>query len=103
MDGLAYLKVDTISNDQCSELLSDKSVNNGTLCTYAPKFEGSYGFGVCGNDVGGSLVFDYTLIGIISRNTAEFSSGMAHRYTRISEYLNWIEENTDIGAVEKFT
>lgn len=61
---------------------------NATLCAYS----GQIGSGVCNGDSGDPLVFNNTLIGIVSWSTTPCAIGQPDGYVRISEYVDWIEQ-----------
>ncbi|KAJ8916283.1 hypothetical protein NQ315_016424 [Exocentrus adspersus] len=78
-----------ISNQQCKQAFS--IVIDSEICTL-----GSSGQGTCHGDSGGPLIVDNIQIGIASYTTDGCLSGYPSAYTRISSYLDWLEENTGL-------
>lgn len=80
-----------MSNDDCRAKHHETAPIHdfSTLCA----FSGEEGTGVCSGDSGGPLVHKNELIGITSWARL-CALGVPDGFTRVSEYIDWIEENT---------
>lgn len=61
-----------------------------TLCTYKRS-----GLGSCFGDSGGPLVTNRTLVGLVSWGVP-CARGKPDMFTRVSEYADWVAENTGV-------
>lgn len=81
----------TLDNADCRKRFNDPSApihDFSTICA----FSGAYGTGVCSGDSGGPLVYNNELIGITS--WAQLCAlGLPDGFTRVSEYVPWIEKH----------
>ena len=84
---LMYVKTTTIRNEEC--FYYGEPVSRSKICTTALP-----GHGVCHGDSGGPLAVNGKLVGIASHLTVVSICGIGHpgAYTRVSEYIKWIEE-----------
>lgn len=92
---LHYIKVQTISNAECSEehkLQTNFKVDDNKICTSTIA-----GYGVCHADSGGPLVLYGQLIGLLSWGVP-CSRGKPDVFERVSEYVDWIEQMTGVVA-----
>lgn len=55
--------------------------------------------GVCNGDSGGALVSEGLQVGITSFNYQSCEAGKPSVFTRISEFTQWIQENSDVVIV----
>lgn len=96
---LRFVNLPVISNEKCLKKLkkgSDKlSLQSTGICTYAKRGSENFGNSPNEGDSGGPLVIDNQLVGIIS--WAKLFSGIS-AFMRLSEYTQWIEEQTGIKA-----
>lgn len=95
---LQFLNVYTVDTDECRARHESTSqmhayVQNTTLCTFRKT-----GNGACHGDTGGPLAAGGKLIGLVSWG-APCALGLPDGFTRVSSYLNWIEEHTGITPV----
>lgn len=96
---LLFAETRVISNDECVERHIAKgqsstiaySIHHSTLCT----FDETSGFYLA--DSGGPVVFNNQLCGIISWGSSVREK--PDQSTRISEYIEWIEEISGVHAV----
>jgi trypsin len=88
----ADLKI--VSNDECSKLLG--AFNPSYKICAAPVHQGD---SACQGDSGGPLISRNTLIGIVSYG-AENCDGPVSVYTRISKYVNWINQHRGKGSTK---
>ena len=88
---------EVISNDACAEYFGS-SIFGGNICIETAEGHG----GVCHGDSGGPLNLPvggnvYKQIGIASFvSGAGCTVGSPHVYARVTEYLDWIGEHTEI-------
>ncbi|XP_039283257.1 chymotrypsin BII isoform X2 [Nilaparvata lugens] len=92
---LQKLQVEIIDNKECTEQIKEK-IGNGIVCARPPALEGT-----CFGDSGGPLTVEdvenvSTLVGIVSFGVTGCAviPAFPDLYTRISEYVNWIDVNT---------
>lgn len=87
---LLYITVKTVSNKECFPLIPEiyqTFFNENNLCTLPPQ-----GLGSCAGDSGGPLVnLSGELIGLVSWGTPDCGVGNTDQYTRVGNYLDWIE------------
>lgn len=94
-DHLKFVQVYTLSNDECRENHSEEQaelIYDGALCTLLAEGEGA-----CFGDSGGPLTTQGQLIGLVSWGVP-CAVGRPDQFTRISAFLDWIQENTGITA-----
>lgn len=77
----------TISVDLCQRYPQYQIVSENQICTTTERREGA-----CHGDSGGPLVFNNQQIGIVSWGYP-CAAGYPDVHTRISSYLDWINEN----------
>ncbi|KAJ3659997.1 hypothetical protein Zmor_011655 [Zophobas morio] len=87
---LKYFDAKVIKNTDCKKSFFPYIDTTG-ICT-----SGDEGVGVCTGDVGGPLVADYKLIGVSSFWAILCIPGYPSGYTRVSSYIDWILENSDV-------
>lgn len=94
---LQYLNVTTISNDECLHRHVGNhqraGVYKGTLCALSKGRRGA-----CNGDRGSALVSNNQVIGVVSW-FVECGRGYPDGYTRISEFLPWIQQVADVFPV----
>lgn len=87
-DMLQRIQVDTISNDECREQLTDSAARNifdSSICTATVA-----GQGTCHGDSGGALLLGDTVVGISSWNLP-CGLGRPDVFVRVSNYVPWIQ------------
>lgn len=92
-----FLDLVTLSQLDCqSRMTGDFSqlITNETLCAYSNE----RGRGMCYGDSGGPLVADNRLIGLVSW-CVSYAEGRPDVFTRISSYVEWINEHTGLTAI----
>ncbi|KAJ3659999.1 hypothetical protein Zmor_011657 [Zophobas morio] len=90
-DVLNYVEVKVITNRDC-HFQDGESVVDSMLCTSGLNHRST-----CIGDNGGPLVVDGVFIGIIFYHPELCGDSEAPSiYTRITSFLNWIEENSDV-------
>ncbi|KAG5682207.1 hypothetical protein PVAND_011573 [Polypedilum vanderplanki] len=77
----------TITNQECNE--RGQNVGPREICTMS-----RFGVGACGGDSGGPLTCNDALAGIVSYGSRICAMGVPDVYTRASEYIDFIEENS---------
>ncbi|KAK5649684.1 hypothetical protein RI129_000713 [Pyrocoelia pectoralis] len=85
-DELQQINLKTVTNTECSTMLSDPTIDETQICTLTKSGEGA-----CKGDSGGPLVADKQ-IGIVSFGHP-CAIGYPDVYTRVSAYKDWIEQN----------
>ncbi|XP_044732865.1 chymotrypsin BI-like [Chrysoperla carnea] len=94
---LKYAENRILTNEYCGELLFGREVPKTQVCQ-----SGKNGNSACNGDSGGPLTITEkdnvkTQVGITSYGTIlGCSIGLPTSYTRVSEYLDFIAENTDV-------
>lgn len=91
-NALQFLHFKTITNEECLELIPEEdkhSVHKGSLCIT----QLGQGRGICSGDSGGPLTVNDELVGVASWVSSYCGSDDPDVYTRVSDYLNWIEEH----------
>ncbi|RZC40994.1 Trypsin domain containing protein, partial [Asbolus verrucosus] len=89
---LMYAKLTALSFDDCTRLseggmfIVDRGP--GQVCALAGE-----GVSPCHGDSGGPLIFNGTLVGIVSYGVQPCANGYPDVYTRVSYYIDWINEN----------
>ncbi|KAJ8916286.1 hypothetical protein NQ315_016427 [Exocentrus adspersus] len=86
---LQEVNITVISNQQCKQVYD--IVIDSQICT-----QGTAGEGACQGDSGGPLVVGNTQVGIVSYGAGGCPPGYPSAYTRITSYLDWLEENTGL-------
>lgn len=85
---MKYLNVETLTNEDCKIFFPNTIFNSDTfLCANALREKDD---GLNNDDPGAPLVFNNTLIGIGSFRAMK--SDAPDGYTRISDYVDWIQE-----------
>lgn len=86
-----------MENEQCRETEgNDEWVHNSTVCTFRPA-----GRGTCHGDSGGPLIAGGELVGIASWVQLPCGSPFPDGFTRVSSFIDWIEEVTELGIVDE--
>ncbi|CAD7093259.1 unnamed protein product [Hermetia illucens] len=92
-NGLRTINLKTLSNDECRRV--GYNVTNAEICT-------SSGFmkGACMGDSGGPLVnaARTLVIGVVSYGSRICGIGLPEVYTRVSEFVSWIEEQINVTS-----
>lgn len=78
-----------MANSQCKQIFN--IVIDSQLC-----ISGVGGVGSCRGDSGGPLVYDNVQIGIVSYGVRNCLPGYPSAFTRITSYLDWLEEKTGL-------
>lgn len=89
---LQYAIVKVISNDECKQTYGSLTISSKNICTATPN-----GTSTCSGDSGGPMVYEGTQIGVTSfvhRDGCQ--SGAPAGFVRVTSYLTWIKENTDL-------
>ena len=85
-DRLMFLELKTLKNDECK--WQGETVTPTKICAMALPVQG-----VCFGDSGGPMTVNGQLVGIVSHLTVPgCGNGAPDAYTRVSEYIGWIEE-----------
>ncbi|KAL1501976.1 hypothetical protein ABEB36_007194 [Hypothenemus hampei] len=96
-DILRYVKSNILSNEQCKSIDSDYDaiINSGHLC-----LSGDNTKGICTGDSGGPLVVEsngqLVQVGVTSFNYKSCVVGKPSVFARVTEYLQWIQQNSDV-------
>ncbi|XP_034940686.1 trypsin-1-like [Chelonus insularis] len=90
-DVLQKAEIETAEHNYCKQVYKNIALNiyQTHLCAYDP-VEST---GSCHGDSGGPLVVDEKLVGLVSWANGCASTKYPTVYTRVTEYLDWIEEN----------
>ncbi|XP_067645929.1 brachyurin-like [Eurosta solidaginis] len=95
-DILKFADFKVISNSACANVYVIDSIYSGKLCTATPN-----GTATCTGDSGGPLVLASSKmqIGISSFGAADGCEvGLPDAYTRVSFYLDWIQQKTGLNV-----
>lgn len=84
-NNLQKVSLSVISNSQCSSYMNN--IYSTSICA-----SGGNGKGVCNGDSGGPLTAGGKLIGLVSWGRP-CAVGYPDVYTRVSEYISWINQN----------
>lgn len=92
---LRYVKTEIITNTACTNFFPDV-IRPTHVCA-----SGVGGKSACNGDSGGPLTVEYEgqtrLVGLVQFGKAfGCSIGFPHVYTRVTEFLDWIENNTNV-------
>ncbi|XP_027226076.2 uncharacterized protein [Penaeus vannamei] len=91
---LQKVAVDYISNAWCTQLYNDRfDITDNMVCTYTPKKD------ACQGDSGGPLIARaadgrWVLTGVVSFGDECAKKDSPGVFTRVPNYISWIEENT---------
>ncbi|KAG5667513.1 hypothetical protein PVAND_015492 [Polypedilum vanderplanki] len=77
----------SLTNEECNQ--RGHSVGNKEICAY------KFSKGACNGDSGGPLQCNNVLVGIVSYGTAICGLTVPDVYTRASEFVDWINENSN--------
>lgn len=84
-----------ISNPKCIKYHGTDLVKASILCAQGLKGEG---YNICTGDSGGPLVVEHdgkkVLVGVVSSSPSRCASERPSTFTRVSEFLKWIQDNT---------
>lgn len=84
---LKFIELSSIPMDECRAAMLPDKLFNTQFCTY-----NKYGEGACKGDSGGPLVYLGQLAGIVSWGQP-CAVGKPDIFTKVSSYLEWIQEN----------
>ncbi|XP_044268679.1 chymotrypsin-1-like [Tribolium madens] len=91
---LQFLNLKTVTYEHCKSVWSTETIVQSEICTLTQTGEGA-----CHGDSGGPLVEEIgervKLIGLVSWG-APCARGVPDVYTRVSAFLPWIKQNTNI-------
>lgn len=92
---LQFVNTQIMKNDDC-KIFFGKFVKTNNICA-----SGEGGKSSCNGDSGGPLVTEYNekqvLVGVVSYGSAlGCTVGFPHVYARVTEFISWILEHTDI-------
>lgn len=90
---LQYTHLKTAGLQKCWKNTQDLISKNSLICTTESKASS-----ICVGDVGGPLISAGKLIGIASFGNDDCKLGVAHGFTGISSYTQWIESVTEGGV-----
>lgn len=94
---MKFTHATTWTNAECQKNFN-VTINDGTLCAYS----GKNGTGVCFGDSGGPLVHNNKIIGVVSwTSSTGCANGLPDGFARVSEYIDWIEENMKTSTLGK--
>nr|CAH7724589.1 unnamed protein product [Callosobruchus chinensis] len=98
---LRYIDAAIMSNRACRLVdVSYRTIIGAThLCLSGTSTRGK--IGTCGGDSGGPLSVNGVQVGIVSFGTAECGIGKPSVFTRVSEYKDWIANNSDPDFLNK--
>lgn len=97
---LQFVSNPILTNDVCSEIMAGLDIPPTQICQSGDGIKSA-----CNGDSGGPLVTDVdgkkpVQVGIVSYGLVYgCQKGYASAYTRVSEYLDWIQENSDVKIV----
>lgn len=86
-NNLQFINLRSISNADCASRNSPYPIFESSICTFTQA-----GQGACNGDSGGPLVYDGILVGLVSWGIP-CAAGYADVFTRISYYIDWIQNN----------
>lgn len=97
----AYVPQETLNSSRCDELLKKSNRHlpvrhDENICARTPERLGM-GPGICVSNVGGPLVANKKLIGIYSWYPQPCGRGHPIGFTRISNYIDWINKKTNLS------
>jgi len=87
-DVLNVLQTEIITNEDCNEQMGGNYIKSNNICT-----TGEQSTGTCSGDSGGPLTVNGVQVGIVSFGIQYCPAGYPSAYTRVTEYLDWIDEN----------
>lgn len=95
---LNHVQLQIMTNKDCSSRYGRDLVSKNMICAVGANNPED---NVCTGDSGGPLVIEkdagvYVQVGVVSFSPARCNSGWPSGFTRISSYIDWIRENTDI-------
>ncbi|KAJ3660003.1 hypothetical protein Zmor_011661 [Zophobas morio] len=91
---LMYVDLEVITKEKCEEGFGD--LLDGPLLDSIVCTSGQDNTGVCSGDSGGPLIVDGTLVGITSFGVRDCPFGYPSAYTRVTSFLDWLAENSDV-------
>lgn len=85
---LQHAELPTITNEECQA--KGMPAGKTEVCTFD-----SFGKGACGGDSGGPLALNdgELLVGVVSYGARFCATGRPDVFTRVSEFVDWIDEN----------
>lgn len=83
---LNYVGTEIIENSICASTYGDDVIVSTTICSYGAS---------CSGDSGGPLIYDDQQIGVVSFGASESCANYPSGYTRVSQFISWIEKNTN--------
>uniref|UniRef100_A0AAR5PXC5 Peptidase S1 domain-containing protein n=1 Tax=Dendroctonus ponderosae TaxID=77166 RepID=A0AAR5PXC5_DENPD len=92
-DVLRYETSIILSNDDCKNVDSnyEEEIKNTHLCLAGDGIKS-----ICKGDSGGPLVADNVQVGITSFSYRSCEAGKPSVFTRVTEFTQWIQENSDV-------
>ncbi|KAJ8916593.1 hypothetical protein NQ315_000237 [Exocentrus adspersus] len=94
---LLYAVNDILSNEQCKSVNAnyDRVVQSTHLCLSGVT-SGNVNVGTCNGDSGGPLTVNGVQVGLVSFGNTDCEAGKPSVFTRLTEYKDWIRENSDV-------
>lgn len=90
-----YIVSDILSNEECESIEPyDLVIQSTHLCLSGVSDEVKVG--TCNGDSGGPLAVGGIQVGLVSFGYTDCEAGMPSVFTRLSEYRDWIRENSDV-------
>ncbi|XP_018565725.1 brachyurin-like [Anoplophora glabripennis] len=94
---LRYVVSDILTNDACKSIQPyDLVIQPTHLCLSG--LSGTVKVGTCNGDSGGPLVVNGAQVGVVSFGYSDCEVGNPSVFTRLSEYRDWIRENSDVDV-----
>lgn len=95
---MKFAEVTSVTDKRCSKSYPRGMVKDEMICAYS----GIFGTGTCLGDSGGPLISDDKLIGIVSFAKV-CAIGYPDGYTRISKYVDWLDQvmSEELKKIEK--
>lgn len=89
---LQYLNMTTLTNGECRDRLSGSGTEHlfrdSMMCTKRDNATG-----LCTSDYGGALIVDGILVGVFLYETGICAGSLPEVFTRVSSFVEWIDEN----------
>lgn len=93
--------MNTVNNSVCDAKLQSASpknlrIHDNNVCAYS----GKYGHGICNGDSGGPLLYNNTLVGVLTWSY-DCAVGMPEVFHRINSFTEWIDLVIEGKRLEK--